>query len=93
LAAEFPKISNTYDLRDLLKECKAELGIGGYVDWYKVEALGSLQQYPQKKAKQDKLYGKKPEVVLVNGKAAKTKATLEWYPGKTVDIFERMVTS
>ena len=91
-SGEFVSTSSITDIRDLIGVCKSELSIGDYVDWYKVEALGSLQTYPQKKAKQDKLHGKK-EITLVDGKVVKTKTTLEWYPGKTVNIFERMVAA
>lgn len=94
-AAEFSKTSDTNDIRDLLKECRAELGIGDYVDWYKVETLGfplvHAGQYASKKVKQDKLYGKKPTVTVFNNKQVKVKAEYEWYPGKTVDVFTREV--
>mgnify|MGYP003531494061 FL=1 len=96
-AAEFSTTSDTNDIRELLKDCRAELGIGEYVAWYKVETLGAPRvlsgQHASKKSKQDKLYGKKPEVILVNNKAVKVKAEYEWYPGKTVDIFERLATA
>jgi len=96
-SAEFSKTSDTDDIRELLKECKSELGIGDYVDWYKVETLGfplvQPGQYAAKKAKQDKLYGKKKEITLVNNKAVKFKSEYEWYPNKTVEIYERLVSA
>jgi hypothetical protein len=86
-SGEFCQSSATDDIRSILLDCRSELGIGEYVDWYKVESLGSLQQYPHKKDKQDKLYGKKE--TLVAGKPVKVKTVFEWYPGKTVEVFER----
>lgn len=96
LNSEFSKGSATADILALLKECKTELGIGDYVCWHKVETLGfplvQPGQYASKKAKQDKLYGKKA-VTLVNNKAVKVKAEYEWFPNKTVEIYERLVSA
>lgn len=80
----------TQDIKPLLEQGKSDLGLGDYVDWHKVEALGSLQQYPHKKAKQDKKYGAKPKMVLKDGKPIKVIGTYEWFPDKEVDIYERI---
>ena len=64
--------------------------IGGYVDWYKVESLGALHSYPKEKKAQDQKYGKKPVMAVVNGQAVKYTNTFQWFPGKEVQVFERM---
>lgn len=56
------------DNSDIYKQwenVRAVLGdkFDGYVDWYKVEALGSLHKYPGKKKDQDALYGTLKEFV------------------------------
>lgn len=90
---------------DLLVEGRAHLGIGSYVDWQKVEDLGSLQKYPEHKAYQTKTYGnpakaaekvapppapEKPVITLFNGLPAKFKGTFTILPGKTVSTYERI---
>lgn len=46
----------------------------GWVDWYKVESLGSLKKYPQQKADQLKLHGA-PSGVAVGGSFDKPSST------------------
>lgn len=65
-------------------------GIGDYIDWYKVEALGALGKYAQYKAAQDKKYGKKAEKILLNGKPVKVVGEMEVFPGQSVDIIQRL---
>lgn len=77
-----------------LTDMQAEVScFGKYVDWFKVESLGAVKTYTKEKAQQIKVHGdptvNKP--VLVEGQAVKVKGTFEWFPGKTVQIVERMV--
>lgn len=83
------KLKDGKAIGPVLSKCRESLGFGTYVDWYKVESLGALQQYPHKKVAQDKLH-KKATPTLVGGKPIKVVGEFEWYPGKSVDIFERM---
>lgn len=82
--------SKDTDLSSLVKDCQEALGLGSYVDWYKVEELGALGAYGPQKSQQDKKYGKKPVVKLVGGTPAKVNGSFEWYPGIKVDTFTRM---
>lgn len=61
------------DIWELYSECSKVLPdeFSGYVDWYQVEALGSLSKYPSKKAIQLQKYGG-PEHLKI--KAAQQKA-------------------
>lgn len=73
----------------------------GYVDWYKVEALGALKKYPAQKEAQDKKYGKgtglatpkKPNQVKVVDEYGDTDPgpTLEVMPGVFVPIVDRPI--
>jgi hypothetical protein len=59
-------------LIDLVKSVKSECpeAFGLYVDWYKVEALGAVQQYPSEKQAQDKKYGKSKATLEAEAVAA-----------------------
>lgn len=84
------RYSTALDVTVLARNAKDEFGLLDYVDWYKVEALGALGHYGALKAQQDKVHGKKPEVTLVNGKPVKVTGQFEWFPNKSVPIFERI---
>ena len=51
------------ELKSIMQALKAAFTgkIGEYVDWYKVEALGSVHKYGKDKQKQDAKYGQSPE--------------------------------
>lgn len=54
--------------------------IGKFVDWYQVEALGSVKKYPKEKAAQSAMYGLSPkasEMEALEAKAAKIAAEKE----------------
>lgn len=82
------------DIKAIIADAKSTLGIGEYVDWYKVEDLGgALVQsgtYAAKKAKQDQKYGTKPKPSLINGKPVTITGKFEWYPHQQVDIYTRI---
>jgi hypothetical protein len=84
------------DVTQVVHDAAKDLNLGSYVDWYKVESLGALQQYPHKKVAQDKKYGKKPtepKLTVKDGKAIKITGKYEWYPEKEVDIYTRMTAT
>lgn len=60
--------------------------IGDYVDWYKVEALGSLHKYHSEKSTQDKMFPPPPPK-SVEG----YKITGKWkvFPGQVVNVHKR----
>lgn len=60
--------------------------IGNYVDWYKVEALGSLHKYHGEKAKQDKM-SPPPPPMSVEG--YKITGTWKVFPGQVVNVHKR----
>lgn len=57
-------------LKTLIQAAKKEASdiCGDYVDWYQVEALGSLAKYPTEKAQQVKKYGAPSETAVAKGK-------------------------
>jgi hypothetical protein len=64
---------------------------GTEVDWYKVEALGSLKKYPQEKNQQKVVPPPAPAAPkMVNGK--KVIGEFKVFPGQTVSIIERKVS-
>jgi len=87
---EFANSACTSDIYALALAGKDTLGLGPYVDWHKVVPVITSTSYMKQKAKQDAMHPKPTAPVLVNGKAVKTKSVLEWYPGETVAIYERM---
>ncbi len=70
------------------KECPDEFG--SWVDWYKVEALGSLKKYPQYKELQLKKHGAAMNPLKFGNKTAKVIGQLAIFPGEVVQIVERM---
>lgn len=60
--------------------------IGDYVDWYKVEALGSLHKYHGEKAKQDQMFPPPPPKSLEG-----YKITGQWkvFPHQSVNVHKR----
>jgi hypothetical protein len=64
-----------------------------YVDWYEVEKLGALGEYPVEKAQQDKKYGKggmSKVLVDFDGHKAKQIGVFQIAPGVSVPILERI---
>lgn len=82
---ELSGVSKLTDIISILKDGKDVLEVGSYVDWFKVEALGSLKSYPHKKELQAAKYGD-PSNPLGTLKAG---AGFEWYPNKFVSIVKR----
>lgn len=68
--------------------------LGTYIDWYKVEALGSLHKYPSEKNKQVAMHGDPKANIpqMLDGQLVKPTGTFQWYPGQTVQIFKRVTT-
>lgn len=74
--------------------------IGDYVDWFKVEALGSVLKYPKEKAAQIVTHGKPqeaapkpPPITLVGGVPMSPTSTLTVIPGKTFQLYKRVSKS
>lgn len=86
------------ELRTLITTNREPLGIGEYVDWYKVEALGALHSYSALKTAQVKKHGKPgtpatpvpPPIVLMNNKPVKVVGKFYVLPEQSVDIYERL---
>jgi hypothetical protein len=93
---------NLVGLRKLVLLAKENLpSIGSYVDWFKVESLGSHQQYPVQKQQQMKVHGKPTvekakaepavkKIVLVDGKPVKFTTKFEVLPEVYVEVYERV---
>ncbi len=83
------------ELLQMVTEVRKNLGgVNEHLDWYKVEALGSMQKYPKQKAAQDKKYGKKAENTLINGQPVKlTGFKFEVLPNEYVPIYQRLATA
>jgi len=62
---------------------------GEFVDWFKVEAMGSVGSYSSNKAKQQKLHPKENPMVFM-GKPAKQVGEFQVFPGQGIPIFERV---
>lgn len=60
--------------------------IGGYVDWHKVEALGSLHKYPSEKHKQDQMNPPPPPKSLDGYKIT---GTWTVFPSQIVNVHKR----
>jgi hypothetical protein len=80
------------DVEALAKEVKLQTGeIGDYIDWYKVKDLGAVTYVDSYKSEQDKKYGKKPQVQMINNVPVKlTGQQFEVFPGQSVAIYERL---
>lgn len=70
--------------QDVKERCPTE--VGDYVDWHKVEALGSLHKYPIEKQKQDQM-NPPPPPSSVEG----YKITGQWkvFPHQSVNVHKR----
>lgn len=62
---------------------------GQYVDWFKVESLGSVQKYTKEKLEQKKKYGVQ-EKILIDGQPATVSGEFKIAPNQTVNIYKRM---
>lgn len=62
---------------------------GSYVDWHKVEALGSLHKYPTDKQKQDKAHPPKPKEPPKSKEGYAVIGQWDVFPGQKVNILSR----
>lgn len=64
------KWKHNKSINDLWAKCHSRLGVefAGFVDWYKVEDLGSLKKYPEEKKQQKKDYGYPAEMKAMEAK-------------------------
>lgn len=71
------------------KELEGLIGpeFGGYVCWYTVEALGSLEKYPNQKMNQDSVHGKPPHLEQMEKIAAMKKSAEEKKKQKAQEEF------
>lgn len=86
LSGDIKKVNNNLTLLCGVVKEKYPTEIGDYVDWHKVEALGSLHQYPSEKSKQKKV-SPPPPPKSVDGH----KITGKWevFPHQSVDVYKR----
>ncbi len=92
-AIEYGHGSLTKTQSALFNEAQPHIGneFGPYVDWYKVEALGSVNHYPQYKNLQDKKYGKpKSKPIDFDGYKAEKVGVFKILPGVEVPIYKRL---
>lgn len=82
--ASIPAIKALYTM---CEKVLPDFGAPGYVDWFKVEALGSEKKYPKEKTAQQEKYG--PSPALEAAPIAAAKKVFHVMPGVTVDIVER----
>lgn len=78
----------TADLKAAVLKVKAEFptSFGDYVDWFKVESLGSLKKYPSEKEAQTAKHGEQVQLTP-NGDEYLGKYTI--MPGKSALIYKR----
>ena len=92
-SVEYIDISGTQMVKSICELTKHHIpnGFGPFLDWVKVEELGSVQKYESYKTKQKKAHGEfVPAFGLKGGHKTKPLGEMEVFPGQTVKVYERV---